>query len=114
MSRTICASVTEIVNGYNRANGPSVEQRIRQCCEAAFLLGGLLPAQCTAIHVLRSAYRIEAEAQRTILRWQGRGPGPEVDDAENAALDAADAVAEAEDNFLRVCGSLTVEVALAP
>ncbi len=114
MNRTICASVTEIVNGYSRKNGPSVEQRIRQCCEAAFLLGGLLPAQCTAIHVLRSAYRIEAEAQRTILRWQGRGPGPEVDDAENAALDAADAVAEAEDNFLRVCGSLTVEVALAP
>lgn len=113
MSRTICASVTEIVNGC-RITGPTVEQRIRQCCEAAFLLGGLLPAQCTAIHVLRSAYRIEAEAQRTILRWQGRGPGPEVDDAENAALDAADAVAEAEDNFLRVCGSLTVEVALAP
>lgn len=111
---TITASVNEIVDGYNRKNGPSVEQRIRQCCEAAFLLGGLLPAQCTAIHVLRSAYRIEAEAQRTILRWQGRGPGPEVDDAENAALDAADAVAEAEDNFLRLCGSLTVEVSIAP
>ena len=113
MNRTIHNTVDAIVNACG-ITGPTISQRIRQCCEAAFLLGGLLPAQCTAIHVLRSAHRIEAEAQQAILRWQGRGPGPEVDDAEIAALDAADAVAEAEDNFLRVCGNLTVEVSLAP
>jgi len=113
MSRTIYDTVDAIVNACG-TTGPTIAQRIRQCCEAAFLLGGLLPAQCTAIHVLRSAYRIEAEAQQAVIRWQGRGPGPEVDDAEQAALDAADAVAEAEDNFLRLCGNLMVEVALAP
>lgn len=110
---TLRGTIAYLVN-YSQCDEDELAARIRQCCEAAFLLGGLLPAQCTAIHVLRSAYRIEAEAQRTILRWQGRGPGPEVDDAENAALDAADAVAEAEDNFLRLCGNLTVEVSLAP
>jgi hypothetical protein len=114
MRRTIKGTVDQIVNGYSRNNGPTVEQRIRQCCEAVAMLPGLLPSQCEAAHVLASAYRIEAQAQQAVLAWQGRGPGPESDDADCAALDAADAVADAEDNFLRLCGGLEVEVPLAP
>lgn len=113
VQRTIKMTVDEIVDASGII-GPTTAQRIRQCCDAAFLLGGLLPSQCTAIHVLRSAYRIEADAQQAILRWQGKGPGPEVEDSEQAALDAADAVVEAEDNFLRLCGSLVVEINRAP
>lgn len=109
MSSNICDSVNEIVNACG-TTGPTIAQRIRQCADAAFLLGGLLPSQCEAIHVLRSAYRLEAQAQQTVRQWQGRGPGPEVDDAEQAALDAAEAVAEAEDYFLRKCGNLIVEI----
>ena len=109
MNRTIHNTVDAIVNACG-ITGPTISQRIRQCCEAAFLLGGLLPSQCEAIHILRAAYRIEDEARECVRSWQGRGPGPEVDDAENAALDAADAVAEAEDRFLRLCGKLKLEV----
>lgn len=110
MSRTICASVNEIVDGHSGEGGPTVEQRLRQCCAAVQALGGLLPSQCTAAHVLASAYRVEQEAAAIALRWQGRGPGPEVEAAEEAMLDAADAVSEAANQFLRICGRLVVEV----
>jgi hypothetical protein len=102
-------TIIEIVNCC-QGDDEKMQIRIRQCCDAAFMLGGLLPSQCEAIHVLRAAYRIADEAEQGVREWAGRGPGPEVDDAENAALDAADAVAEAEDRFLRLCGSLIVGV----
>lgn len=106
---TIRGTVEQLVN-HSQCDDYELSQRIRQCADAAFLLGGLLPSQCEAIHILRAAYRIEDEARECVRKWQGRGPGPEVDDAENAALDAADAVAEAEDRFLRLCGKLKLEV----
>lgn len=106
---TIRGTVEQLVN-HSQCDDYELSKRIRQCCDAAFLLGGLRPSQCEAIHILRAAYRIEDEARECVRKWQGRGPGPEVADAEEAALDAADAVAEAEDNFLRRCGNLTVEV----
>jgi hypothetical protein len=110
MRNTIKATVEEIINHHTRLNGPTEDQRMRQCAEAIQRRAGVGPAQLEAVHVYLAACRI-LEQQRAEYDRAGDGM-PELQ--AEAALDRAhSAWIEAESHLLRLCANVEVEVAHA-
>ena len=110
MRNTIKATVEEIINHHTRLNGPTEDQRMRQCAEAIQNRAGVGPAQLEAVHVYLAACRI-LEQRRAEFDRAGDGM-PELQ--AEAALDRAhSAWIEAESHLLRLCANVEVEVAHA-
>ncbi len=110
MASTIRATVGEIVSHYSRANGPTEDQRVRQCAEAIQTRAGVGPAQLEAVHVYLAACRV-LEQRRNEMQCAAEGM-----DALRAevALDAAhSAWVDAESHLLRLCENVEVEVSHA-
>lgn len=128
MASTIRATVGEIVSHYSRANGPTEEQRVRQCAEAIQTRAGVGPAQLEAVHVYLAACRVleqrRAEMQRAAKAideicggdasksW-AKNKVAELDRAEAAWNMAHSAWVEAESHLLRLCENVEVEVSHA-
>ena len=110
MASTIRATVGEIVSHYSRANGPTEEQRVRQCAEAIQTRAGVGPAQLEAVHVYLAACRV-LEQRRTEMR--AAADGMDEIRAEAAWDSAHSAWVEAESHLFRLCENVEVEVSHA-
>ena len=110
MRNTIKATVEEIINHHTRLNGPTEDQRMRQCAEAIQSRAGVGPAQLEAVHVYLAACRILEQRRAEFNRARD---GMRELEAE-AALDRAhSAWIEAESHLLRLCANVEVEVSHA-
>ena len=107
MRNTIRATVEEIINHHTRLNGPTEDQRMRQCAEAIQSRAGVGPAQLEAVHVYLAACRI-LEQRRAEFNSAGDGM-PELQ-AEAAFDRAHSAWIEAESHLMRLCCNVEVEV----
>ena len=110
MRNTIKATVEEIINHHARLNGPTEDQRMRQCAEAIQSRAGVGPAQLEAVHVYLAACRI-LEQRRAEFDRAGDGM-PELE-AEAAFDRAHSAWIEAESHLMRLCCNVEVEVSHA-
>lgn len=110
MALTIRATVGEIVSHYSRANGPTEEQRVRQCAEAIQTRAGVGPAQLEAVHVYLAACRV---LEKRRAEMQRAAEGMDEIRAEAAWDSAHSAWVEAESHLLRLCENVEVEVSHA-
>jgi len=110
MANTIKATVEEIINHHTRLNGPTEDQRMRQCAEAIQSRAGVGPAQLEAVHVYLAACRI-VEQRRAEYDRAGDGM-PELE-AEAAWDRAFSVLNEAESHLLRLCANVEVEITYA-
>ena len=112
MRSTITATLSQLVEGHARANGPSEEQRTQQFVDAVRLRAGVSPAQLTAVHVWQSA-RLLRDAAYLRLEQVRRGEIHESrEDAEDAYDAAYEAWVEADGNLFRLCGEVEAEVSI--
>lgn len=113
MGCTIKATLSQLVEGYSRSNGPTEEQRTYQAVQSILERVRVTPAQYEAAHVWMAARcRIDAAIVRKDRIRRGELHA-DMDAAEAAIDEAIDAFSEADSYLFRLCGNVEVEVSRA-